>query len=242
MANEEFYTYIHRKADTGEVFYVGKGKGYRCHDQNNRNKHWANIVKKHGFSVEIAGRFASEKDAFDHERMLIAGFRADGIKLANMTDGGQGMAGRVLTPENREKLSKALKGRSPSAATIQAAAKARAEGRLHTLTPRHTAKAHAARRGASSWNAGKQLSEMHRARISASNKGKHSTEQPGSFSEYARSRALEARLGKPLSQEHRMKISDALKGRNKGQHKSEETRAKMSAAKKAYWAAKREAA
>lgn len=242
MANVEFYTYIHRKADTGEVFYVGKGKGYRCHDQNNRNKHWANIVKKHGFSIEIAGRFASEKDAFDHERMLIAGFRADGIKLANMTDGGQGMAGRVLTPEHREKLSKALKGRSPSAATIQAAAKARAEGRLHTLTPGHTAKAHAARRGASSWNAGKRLSEMHRARISASNKGSIQLSSPGVFQSTQDQGRLKLGLVSRYLKSICMKISDALKGRNKGQHKSEETRAKMSAAKKAYWAAKREAA
>ena len=49
----EFYVYIHRKMDTGEIFYVGKGKGSRYKDSSSRNKHWKHIVNKHGFAYEI---------------------------------------------------------------------------------------------------------------------------------------------------------------------------------------------
>lgn len=43
-----FYTYLHRRNDTGQVFYVGKGKGQRAHDKYKRSAHWKRIVAKHG--------------------------------------------------------------------------------------------------------------------------------------------------------------------------------------------------
>ena len=46
-----FYTYIHTKNTTGEVFYVGKGKQDRFICTHNRNKFWHNIVNKHGYKV-----------------------------------------------------------------------------------------------------------------------------------------------------------------------------------------------
>ena len=46
-----YYVYLHLKADTNEIFYVGKGKGVRATTLHNRNNYWKNVVTKHGFIV-----------------------------------------------------------------------------------------------------------------------------------------------------------------------------------------------
>ena len=46
-----YYVYLHIKEDTGQPFYVGKGHGNRCIQQDHRNQYWKNIVNKHGFDV-----------------------------------------------------------------------------------------------------------------------------------------------------------------------------------------------
>lgn len=241
MAGTDFYTYVHRRLDTNVVFYVGKGKGYRAHDKSNRNKYWRHIATKCGFSVEIVSRFVCETEAFEHERQLIAEYRALGIGLANMTEGGEGQSGRSLSPEHRAKLSAALKGRRPSDATIQASIRAAKERGGPAFTPEQLAKAHAATRGVPSWNAGKQLSAEHRARIGAAHKGRPFQGTPGKLTAEARARAADLRRGKPLSEVTRARISEALKGKAKAPF-SDETRARMSAAKLKYWAEKRAAA
>ena len=52
MSNN-FYVYVHRTADTGRIFYVGKGTKNRAWTKGSRNLHWRNIVNKHGYTVEI---------------------------------------------------------------------------------------------------------------------------------------------------------------------------------------------
>lgn len=49
----DFYVYLHRRATDGRVFYVGKGVSTRAWRKDKRNQHWKNIVKKHGYIVEI---------------------------------------------------------------------------------------------------------------------------------------------------------------------------------------------
>ena len=44
MAEAKFYTYVHRTADTGSVFYVGKGKGQRAYTKFNRTKFWTHVA------------------------------------------------------------------------------------------------------------------------------------------------------------------------------------------------------
>jgi hypothetical protein len=87
------YTYLHRRADDGIPFYIGKGQGARAHSHSPRNEFWKSIVRKHGISVEILAHWADEKDAFHHEVALIAAFRSMGFRLANLTDGGDGASG-----------------------------------------------------------------------------------------------------------------------------------------------------
>lgn len=111
-----FYTYIHRRLDSGLIFYVGKGAGTRGSSKNGRNIHWQRVVSAHGFSIEVVGLWESEDDAFSHERLLISIFRDLGHPLVNKTDGGEGASGLVVGEETRRRHSesmRALRERDP---------------------------------------------------------------------------------------------------------------------------------
>lgn len=99
-----FCTYAHTKQD-GTIFYIGKGVEKRAYDTKSRNKHWQNIVAKHGFKTVILANWKTEQEAFDHEKVLIACFRDMGYKLANLTDGGEGCVGHKWTAEQLAKRS-----------------------------------------------------------------------------------------------------------------------------------------
>jgi hypothetical protein len=46
--------YQHRRKDTNEIFYIGRGKtNKRAFSKANRNNHWHNIINKFGYIVEI---------------------------------------------------------------------------------------------------------------------------------------------------------------------------------------------
>ena len=101
-----YYTYAHYKADTGEIFYIGKGKSNRAF--NSRSDHWKNVVNKHGLIVKIIADFEHEVDAFKMEIHLIAmiGRKDKGIgPLINLTDGGDGASGCIRTAITKNKMS-----------------------------------------------------------------------------------------------------------------------------------------
>lgn len=100
-----YYVYVHTRNDTGEVFYVGKGKEYRHADADNRNTWWHRIANKHGFTSKIVERFEIEADAFSMERYLIASYKACGVTLTNQTDGGEGMSGYSHTEASKNAIS-----------------------------------------------------------------------------------------------------------------------------------------
>jgi hypothetical protein len=99
-----YYTYLHLKADTSEVFYVGKGKASRSRANSdlNRSLHWHNVVAKHGLLVQIAAHWTDEEDAYLHEVLLIACFRDIGAPLVNLTEGGDGVRGHKHSEEFRQ--------------------------------------------------------------------------------------------------------------------------------------------
>lgn len=107
---QDFYVYLHCKATTGEVFYVGKGTGRRAWQATNRNRQWSNIVRRHGLTIEIVISGLQEWAAHEIERDLIAlhGRRDLGHgPLVNFTDGGDGVSGWVPKPETLEKMAAA---------------------------------------------------------------------------------------------------------------------------------------
>lgn len=113
-AEKKFYVYEHVRPDTGEVFYVGKGTKDRVRYITRRGPHHKNIVAKlarSGLSpeVRIILETTDESEAFRVERDRIAYWRLRGVKLANLTDGGEGASGLILSDETRAKIREATK-------------------------------------------------------------------------------------------------------------------------------------
>lgn len=107
-----FYVYTHHRADTGEIFYVGKGKANRAWDVTGRSKHWQNIVKKHGLSVKIVKHGMLELDALAAEVLEIQKYgRKDKCQgpLINKTDGGEGVSGRIIPDHERAARGQAIR-------------------------------------------------------------------------------------------------------------------------------------
>ncbi len=107
--------YRHIRLDTNVPFYIGKGSTYRAHRTDNRNQYWHHIVQAHGYKVEIVKFFKEETEALKFEALLIKIYRNVGMKLTNMTDGGEGSRGYVPTEATRQKLSVAAKGQKRTA-------------------------------------------------------------------------------------------------------------------------------
>jgi len=99
-----YYIYQHLKADTNDVFYIGKGKGNRLKSKKGRNIYWHRVVDKHGFVPKIIADNLDEELAFLCEVEAIDLYRRLGIQLVNATDGGEGASGYKHTEEHREKL------------------------------------------------------------------------------------------------------------------------------------------
>ena len=105
----EFYVYLHRRNDTNEVFYVGKGKNRRAWSKGSRNKHWKHITEKHGYIVEMVFEKLTEKEAFDKEIEIISEYGLD--NLVNLTIGGNTSSGYRHLDETRQKQSELAKNR-----------------------------------------------------------------------------------------------------------------------------------
>lgn len=82
-----YYVYQHRRLDTGEVFYVGKGCDQRAWSVEGRNHLWRKMAADCGRSVEILRVGLSEREALKMEASLITELRASGVQLANMQGG-----------------------------------------------------------------------------------------------------------------------------------------------------------
>ena len=93
------YVYGHYKADTGELFYVGKGSGHRLNQKTNRNPHWQRTVKKHGFVAKILVDGLTDEEAFAREIEMIVEVGLD--KLTNMDDGGKGWNSKTAGEASR---------------------------------------------------------------------------------------------------------------------------------------------
>ena len=119
-----FSAYVHARPDTvnaSGIFYVGKGREKRVKKVARRNPHHKNIVNKYGRENILIGKLecSSEDIAFELEKGLIKCLKRMGVKLTNLTDGGDGVSGRVPytrgSPSTitRELISRANKGKTP---------------------------------------------------------------------------------------------------------------------------------
>lgn len=115
---QDFYVYAWTRPDTGDVFYVGKGRRKRDVSMKRSNPHFMRIIEKlrrAGLTASVTrvAESLSECEAFLLERQEIErhGRRNIGTgPLANLTDGGEGRAGAIVSAKTRAKQSAALKG------------------------------------------------------------------------------------------------------------------------------------
>ena len=130
-----FYVYHHTRPDTGQVFYVGKGKGRRAFGiGSGRSEFWRRVVAKSGgVEVDIVARGLTEHEAFHLERKNISALRRAGVRLCNLTDGGEGAAGARRSESWKRKMSAAHKGKEvPQEVRDKISASVKASGFVHT--------------------------------------------------------------------------------------------------------------
>jgi len=85
LETTRFYVYLHRRTDTNQVFYVGKGTGDRAYRKNKRNDRgvdWQRIAFFVPYTVEIHTGNLTESSAELLEMELISN-PEDGWKLCN---------------------------------------------------------------------------------------------------------------------------------------------------------------
>jgi hypothetical protein len=100
--------YRHIRLDKNVPFYIGIGDEKRPYQKRKRNKYWTHIVNQTEYRVDILFDDLTWEEACEKEKELIKLYgRKDLGKgtLVNMTDGGDGSYGLVVSAETRKKLS-----------------------------------------------------------------------------------------------------------------------------------------
>ncbi len=196
MGGGPFYVYEHVRKDTGAVFYVGKGYGDRAFQgrSGRRSSYWQNVVgKAGGFNVSFVQVEMNEELAFLVEVERIDQLRKLGVKLRNLTDGGDGTSGFKMPPDQVEAAAAKRRG-VPIPADVRAKISASVRRAAYRHTPEQRKKMSAAHRG-------------HRRALGY----KHTEEWKRLNSE--RQRGNKSRLGTKQSEETINAISAAITGR-----------------------------
>ena len=190
----EYYTYAYLREDR-TPYYIGKGKGRRLYKKRSKGVN----PPKDKSRIIFLKQNLTEEEAFKHEIYMIAVFgRKDlgtGI-LYNLTDGGEGMSGILMSDETKKKIGIARSGRTHSEES---------------------------RKKISENQKGKYISDESRLKMSESQKGKKLTEKTKekigiagrgrTHSEETKKKLRNLNKGKTLTEEHRKKLSEAHKGK-----------------------------
>ena len=115
-----FYVYAYLRED-GSPYYIGKGSGMRAWNTN----HVINLPKNKN-KIVVLEQGLSEIGALAIERRMIRWYGRKDTKtgiLYNQTDGGEGVTGKIVTQQTRDKIRKKLKGKSIGARSCETKAK-----------------------------------------------------------------------------------------------------------------------
>ena len=112
------YVYRHIRLDKNEPFYIGIGsdlKYNRAYSTYDRNKYWRNIANKYEYRVEILLDDLTWEKACNKEIEFInlyGRFNINSGPLVNMTSGGEGANGVIISDETRIKYSNVKLGKN----------------------------------------------------------------------------------------------------------------------------------
>lgn len=247
MAAGGFYVYVHKRPDTGAIFYVGKGRGYRYSSKCGRSAEWWRIFEQGGGLIADKVAFCeSEELAFLAEIELIDQQLRLGVELCNKTKGGGGYGfGAIRTEEYKRKLSAALKGRrQPNISLALRGIPKSSEHRANlskarkgvTASNETKSKMSAARRGRPSTMLGKTHSETAKRKIGDAQRGEKNHWYGKKLPDHVIEACIAANTGRVESDETRRRKSEAHKGPKNhrfGKHVPEEQKARQAATLKA---------
>jgi hypothetical protein len=213
------YVYQHIRLDKDIVFYIGIGSDnnglYNRAYSKNRSEHWKRIVSKGGYEVQVIADNLTWEEACMHEKRFINFYGRENLnegKLINLTDGGDGCVGQVMSEEAKEKISK--------------------NHSRHNLGKEFPAevrqKISAGRMGHEAWNKGGKFSDEIKKKMSESSKGQTPWNKGGKMpksyidkvkdvpkSKYIIDALVEGSVafhtGRPKSTEQREKMSKSMR-------------------------------
>lgn len=129
-----FYIYRHIRPDTNEVFYIGKGnnldkrksKYRRAFETAKRSIFWNKVYNKNNdkILVDILFECETEQQANEKEIEFIILYGRRDLKkgtLVNLTDGGDGSLGYIISEENRQRkreIGSPMKGKKHTQKTL----------------------------------------------------------------------------------------------------------------------------
>jgi hypothetical protein len=190
-----YYVYAYLREDDSP-YYIGKGTGDRAWRTSGRT---INRPKDKSRIVMLAENL-TEPEAFELEMQKIAEYgRKDngtGI-LRNLTDGGDGASGAVVSEETKAKISESKRG-----ANHPQYGKPLSEETKRKLSEANS--------GANNYWYGKLLSEEHKRKLSKAKRGKTLSEEQKRKISKSLSGVNNPQYGKPLSEEQKRKISETM--------------------------------
>jgi hypothetical protein len=194
-----FYVYMYLRED-GTPYYVGKGKEYRAYDKARR------IAVPPKNRIKIVLENLTNEQACSNEIDFIKFYgrkdQGTGI-LRNLTDGGEGAPGRILSEESKRKLSKTLsivlKGRTPWN-----------KGKIDILSEQQKKSLEEGRKkfleeNGGPVNKGVAMSDEQKEKLRKASSGKKQTTE-------TIQKRVQHYIGKPRSEETKRKISEKQRG------------------------------
>lgn len=211
------YVYRHIRLDKNVPFYIGIGKddggkytrAYHTTSSRKKSIIWSRISDKTNYEVEIIIDNISWERACEKEKEFIKLYGRINLgtgTLANMTDGGEGNSGVVLTPKMRFEIGKAHRGKKQSAESNKKRSE-RLKGRVVTQETRDKL---------SIANKGKPVSEERRIYLSKINIGKKIPLSVIEKIKKTKSERTYIYIPRKKSEEEKRKIGDFHKGKRWG--------------------------
>lgn len=110
--HNDYYIYLHKRNDTGQIFYVGKGRKERATNISGRSDYWKNVYEKAGGrTVHYLYKNLTNQEALDLEKNVILTGLYNYFPLVNLCLGGPSTLGWKPTEETKQNISNALSGK-----------------------------------------------------------------------------------------------------------------------------------